>query len=460
MTLSPQIAQLLSKYDVPGPRYTSYPTVPYWERTPTEAQWIEHVSRALDEATAAARGAGIYIHIPFCESLCTYCGCNTRITRKHEVGLPYVDTVLAEWEILTRALGRDRPGAVPLSELHLGGGTPTFLSSAELGHLLEGVLARCDLTSDAELSVEADPRVTRQEQLATLRALGFTRLSLGVQDFDPRVQFIIHRMQSVAQVERVTADARALGYTSVGYDLVYGLPLQTLDGLERTLEAVIRLGPDRIAFYGYAHVPWVKKGQRRFTEADLPETPLRQALYQLGRMRLEAAGYRDVGMDHFARPSDPLAQAYAAGTMHRNFMGYTTRRVEPLIGLGVSAIGDAWTAFAQNEKVLEDYRARVLAGELPIARGHVLDDEDVALRRCILDLMTRWSTTWPEGRVPFLDAIGERLAELRKDGLVTLGPGHCEVTERGRTFVRNVCMAFDARLARRAPETQIFSRTL
>src|SRR5690606_24295221 len=194
-------------------------------------------------------------------------------------------------------------------------------------------------------------------------------------------------------------------------------------------------------------------GQRRFTEADLPETPLRQALYQLGRMRLEAAGYRDVGMDHFARPSDPLAQAYAAGTMHRNFMGYTTRRVEPLIGLGVSAIGDAWTAFAQNEKVLEDYRARVLAGELPIARGHVLDDEDVALRRCILDLMTRWSTTWPEGRVPFLDAIGERLDELRKDGLASLGPGHCEVTDRGRTFVRNVCMAFDARFARRAPET-------
>lgn len=453
-------ATLLAKYDVPGPRYTSYPTVPYWERNPTQDEWVDHIRRSLARAEAATRGAAIYIHVPFCESLCTYCGCTTRITKKHSVAPPYVAAVLAEWELLLRALGRDRDHSIPLSELHLGGGTPTFLSSGELRDLVEGMLRRCHLTPDAELSLEADPRVTRREQLETLYQLGFRRLSLGVQDFDARVQYIIHRSQSVEQVERVTEDARALGYSGISYDLVYGLPLQTLEGLEETLATVIRLAPDRIAFYGYAHVPWVKKGQRRFTEADLPPTPVRQALYQLGRTRLEAAGYRDIGMDHFARPEDPLSLAFDSGALHRNFMGYTSRRVEPLIGLGVSAIGDAWTAFAQNEKSIERYHERVAAGELPIFRGHLLDDEDVALRRNILDLMTRWSTSWPPGSIPFLDDVAERLSELEQDGLVATEASSCRVTEAGRPFVRNICMAFDARLVRRAPEGQTFSRTL
>ncbi len=441
-------ADLIRKYDVPGPRYTSYPTVPYWERAPTESEWFGHVAAALDRGA----GAGLYVHVPFCESLCTYCGCNTRITRKHEVATPYITSVLTEWELVLRGLGRDD---MPVSEIHLGGGTPTFLAPAELERLVSGLLARARLTEDAELSCEVDPRVTTHEHIDTLYRLGFRRLSLGVQDFDERVQDIIHRVQSVEQVRRVTEHARSVGYTSIGYDLVHGLPLQTYDGLARTLDRVVALGPDRISFYAYAHVPWLKNGQRRFTEADLPSAPERQRLYQLGRQRLEDAGYVEVGMDHFARPGDALAKALDEGTLHRNFMGYTVRRVEPLIGLGVSAIGDAWTAFAQNEKVLEDYQARVARGELPIMRGHVLDAEDLALRRCILDLMTRWSTPWPSN----YDEAQARLGEMADDGLVVLAD-RCDVTPRGRAFVRNVCMAFDARLARRAPGQQVFSRTL
>ncbi len=447
------VIDLIRKYDVPGPRYTSYPTVPYWDSTPTEGEWLGHVADALGRAEAQQLGAGIYVHVPFCESLCTYCGCNTRITRKHEVAAPYISSVLAEWDLVLRGLGR---ADMPVSELHLGGGTPTFLSPDELERLVSGLLEKARLTPDAELSCEVDPRVTSNHHIDALYRLGFRRLSLGVQDFDPLVQDIIHRVQSVAQVRRVTDHARAIGFQSIGYDLVHGLPRQTHEGLTRTLDEVVALGPDRISFYAYAHVPWLKNGQRRFTEADLPSAPERQGLYRLGRQRLEQAGYRDVGMDHFARPTDALARALDDATLHRNFMGYTVRRVEPLIGLGVSAIGDAWTAFAQNEKVLEDYQARVARGELPLMRGHVLDREDLALRRCILDLMTRWSTAWP---VTFGDDARSRLREMERDGLVTIDDG-CRVTPAGRAFVRNVCMAFDARLARRAPDQHVFSRTL
>ncbi|MFO0751006.1 MAG: coproporphyrinogen III oxidase, partial [Myxococcota bacterium] len=290
------------------------------------------------------------------------------------------------------------------------------------------------------------------------------RLSLGVQDFDPRVQLAIHRVQTVAQVQAVTDAARELGYTSVGYDLVYGLPHQTLPSIEATIASVMRLGPDRIAFYGYAHVPWVKKAQRGFTEEDLPTPPERRALYERGRDMLVAAGYREIGMDHFAKADDALAVAQDQGTLHRNFMGYTPRRVEPLIGLGVSAIGDAGTCFAQNDKDVDGYQAKVAVGELPIVRGHLLDAEDLVIRHHVLQLMTRFETSWEEGGpawTPFLASVAERLAPMIDDGLVVVEPGSCRVTESGQAFVRNVCMAFDARLVRRAPTTSpTFSRTV
>lgn len=451
---------LLKKYDVQGPRYTSYPTILYWDTNPTVDEWIESIGRGLDEAEREGSGAAIYVHIPFCRSLCTYCGCNNRITRHTEVGQPYVQTVLREWELYRERLNRTEP--IPLSEIHLGGGTPTFLSPEELEELILGILKHVRKTPDAEFSIEADPRTTTREHLITLARLGFRRLSLGIQDFDPAVQDIVNRTQTEEQVRTVTEEARAAGFTSINYDLIYGLPLQTMQSVEQTIDAVRRLRPDRIAFYAYAHVPWVKPGQRRFTELDLPSGDEKRALYERGRMMLEEAGYKEIGMDHFALETDSLWTAYQEGRLHRNFMGYISRLVSPLIGLGVSSISDSWEMFAQNEKRLETYEARVSRGELPIFRGHELSREDRILRRHILNLMTHFTTEWKGSElfVPYLETVDERLAELKADGLVKLSSRGCSITESGRPFLRNICMAFDARLVRKAPTTQLFSRTI
>jgi len=446
---------LVAKYDVAGPRYTSYPTVPYWEITPTESQWLERVGRAL---AGSDQGAAIYIHVPFCRQLCTFCGCNTRITRTHAIILPYVQALLAEYAMYRDRLGVARP---LVGEIHLGGGTPTFLNPDELEPLVAGLLEHSTLRNGASLSIEVDPRVTTTEQLALLARYGFRRVSLGVQDFDPRVQEIVNREQSEAQVRLVTEAARALDFNSVNFDLIYGLPLQTLSSIEHTMDAVCRLRPDRIALYGYAHVPWIKPGQRRFTEADLPEGDAKRALYERSRMRLEAEGYREIGLDHFALETDSLWQAARGGTLHRNFMGYTETFTRPLLGLGVSAIGDAGDAFAQNEKDLQQYHQRIAAAELPIHRGHLLDDEDSVLRHHILQVMTKLGTGWQDAPyTAYLDEVPGRLAEFAADGLVQLSSQGVQVTESGRAYLRNICMAFDARLARRSPEKTLFSRTV
>jgi oxygen-independent coproporphyrinogen III oxidase len=452
--------ELLKKYDVPGPRYTSYPTILHWERPPTTGEWIESVARGLDEIEREGSGAAVYVHVPFCRSLCTYCGCNSRITQNASVGDPYVNAVLKEWETYLVALGRSRP--VPLAEMHLGGGTPTFLAPAELERMIGGILAGTRRTEDSELSIESDPRVTTPEHVETLTRLGFTRLSLGIQDFDPRVQKAVNRIQSEEQVRAVTEQARAAGFTSVNYDLIYGLPFQTLSSIEQTVAAVRRLRPERVAFYAYAHVPWFKPGQRHFTEQDLPRGDDKRALYELGRMMLEEAGYREIGMDHFALESDSLLRASRKGTMHRNFMGYTSRRVAPLIGLGVSSISDSWDAFVQNEKVVEAYQERVGRGELPTIRGHKLTREDLVLRRHILNLMTRFETDWStaDAYTPFLEAIASRLSEPVRDGLVRLEAKRCRLTDDGRPFLRNIAMAFDARIERDAGASRRFSRTV
>ncbi|HZB46957.1 MAG TPA: radical SAM protein, partial [Pyrinomonadaceae bacterium] len=292
--------------------------------------------------------------------------------------------------------------------------------------------------------------------------LGFTRLSLGIQDFDPRVQQAVNRIQTEEQVRSVTDQARTVGFTSINYDLIYGLPFQTPHSIELTVSAVRRLRPERIAFYAYAHVPWFKPGQRHFTEADLPRGDEKRALYELGRAMLAEAGYREIGMDHFALETDSLWRASLEGTMHRNFMGYTTRRVAPLIGLGVSSISDSWDAFVQNEKTVESYQERVGRGQLPTIRGHKLTREDLVLRRHILNLMTRFRTDWssPDTYTPFLDTVAGCLEEPLGDGLVRLGDSCCEVTDAGRPFLRNVCMAFDARLAHNSDAARQFSRTV
>lgn len=452
-------SDLLKKYDVPGPRYTSYPTILHWNSTPTADLWIESVRDSLDLAERHGTGAAIYVHVPYCRSLCTYCGCNSRITTKTSVAQPYIQTVLKEWDLYLERLGSST--AIPLTELHLGGGTPTFLSASELDQLISGILKRVRQTSDAEYSIESDPRVTRTEHLTTLARLGFKRLSLGIQDFDPKVQLAVNRIQSEKQVEAVTENARAAGFTSINYDLIYGLPFQTLNSIKGTIEAVMRLRPDRIAFYGYAHVPWVKPGQRHFTEADLPSGDEKRVLYEFGRELLAEAGYCEIGMDHFALSSDSLWKTSLSGGLHRNFMGYTSRFVNPLIGLGVSSISDSWDMFVQNEKVVEEYTARVDRGDLPFFRGHQLSREDCVLRRHILNLMTRFKTDWsePELYVSYLESIGEGLAGLRRDGLVEFSSSHCKVTDEGRPFLRNICMVFDAHLARDSAAKQ-FSRTI
>ena len=453
-------SDLLKKYDVPGPRYTSYPTILHWTDMPTVDEWIESVSDSLDLTERHGNGAAIYVHIPFCRSLCTYCGCNSRITCSPTVGRAYVKTCLTEWELYRARLSRSQP--IPLAELHLGGGTPTFLSPAELDELIGGILKHANPTLDAEFSVESDPRVTQPEHLSALYRLGFRRLSLGIQDFDPVVQLAVNRVQTEEQVRAITEEARALGFSSINYDLIYGLPFQNLQSIEQTIAAVTRLRPDRIAFYAYAHVPWVKPGQRHFTERDLPSGDEKRALYEFGRRLLTAEGYREIGMDHFALESDVLYQVSLRKTLHRNFMGYAPRFVSPLIGLGVSSISDCSDAFVQNEKTLELYEERVARGEIPIFRGHKLNKEDVILRRHILNLMTRFKTSWdtPEVYVPYLDSVAERLEPLEHDELVKLKGKTCEVTDVGRPFLRNICMAFDACLARDNSATQLFSRTI
>ena len=464
-------AELLRKYNVPGPRYTSYPTVPYWDRSPTGAEWINSISLALQEGLEQKIGAALYIHIPFCRNLCTYCGCNTRITRNEHSGEPYVTLLHQELALYQKALAQADPpwrDPIPVSEMHLGGGTPTFLSPELLRHLIQGLSPILAIQEGAECSIEADPRVTTLHHLETLASLGFKRLSLGIQDFEPAVQELVNRVQSEEEVRRLTEQARALGFESINYDLIYGLPGQIPAGIERTLEAVIRLNPDRIAYYSYAHVPWIRPGQRRFTDQDVPVGETKRALYERGRELLEAVGYFEIGLDHFARAHDSLYRASRDGSLHRNFMGYTTKQVSPLIGLGVSSIGDSWRIFAQNEKLLETYRDRVQRGEIPLQRGHVLDAEDLVIRRHILNLMTRLATSWeitghPQSSTlytPFLEQIAARLSAVQEDGLVRLEHNHCQIEEVGRPFLRNICMAFDARLERRAPGTALFSQTI
>jgi len=446
---------LFKKYNVAGPRYTSYPTVPYWETSPTPEQWIEHLGREL----AASQGAAVYVHIPFCESLCTFCGCNKRITKKHERATLYTAAVHKEWALYKEKL---TVASIPVSEVHLGGGTPTFYTPQQLRDLLEPMLADFTFTKDAELSFEADPRVTSHEHLQTLYDLGFRRMSLGVQDFSPKVQKAINREQSVELVEDLTQQARALGYTSINYDLVYGLPFQTLEDVRHTIETVIASKPDRIAFYGYAHVPWVSPGQRGFEDSDVPDGDAKRELYELGRQLLDAAGYREIGLDHFALESDSLWQAVLKGELHRNFMGYMSRHVSPMIGLGCSSISDAWSAFAQNEKTVETYQDILEGGQLPLIRGHVLSAEDLILRRHIQNLMCHMKTNWQDSDsyTNYLSDVLSRIEEFKRDNLISINDNEIIVNEQGRPFLRNICMAFDARLSRRQPDSQLFSKTI
>jgi oxygen-independent coproporphyrinogen III oxidase len=450
--------ELIKKYNIAGPRYTSYPTVPYWDNNSWSAcQWMLSVKDAF-EKTNQSEGISLYIHLPFCESLCTYCGCNTRITVNHAVEKPYIEAVLKEWKMYLNLF----PEKPIIRELHLGGGTPTFFKAENLKILIEGILENSEKHPQAEFSFEGHPVNTTREHLQTLYELGFRRVSFGVQDFEPKVQDIINRYQSYDQVETATNAAREVGFESVNFDLVYGLPLQSLDTIKDTIQKTIQLKPDRIAFYSYAHVPWLKPGQRKFTEADLPADEEKRALYEHGRNEFAKAGYEDIGMDHFALPDDELFKASATDRLHRNFMGYTPGKTTLMVGLGVSSISDSWTAFAQNVKSVEEYYKLINENKLPVFRGHMLNEEDLIIRQHILNLICRYETSWKEFNEQceaLYDSL-PRLFEPEQDGLVDLLPFEMKVTEKGKAFVRNICMALDARLWRNLPQTRIFSSTV
>lgn len=449
---------LIQKYNIAAPRYTSYPTVPYWEEDKFDLdKWKKCVKTTFTESNAS-EGISIYIHLPFCESLCTYCGCTTRITKNHKVEVPYLESLLKEWSLYL-ALFAEKPR---IKEIHLGGGTPTFFSPAHLKRLLEGIYNTAEICEDAEFSFEGHPANTTEEHMQTLYELGFKRMSLGIQDFDPKVQDVINRYQSFEMVKEVVEKARKIGYNSINFDLVYGLPLQTRASVIHTINLVNKLRPDRISFYSYAHVPWIKPSQRKFTEADLPVDVEKRALYEIGKEKFRENGYVEIGMDHFALVSDDLYKAVKKQKLHRNFMGYSSSYTKLMVGLGASSIGDCWTAYGQNIKSVEEYKQAVEVGEFPVFRGHLLNKEDLKLRRHILNIMCRMETSWEkeEEQCEEIYKAIERLSEMEKDKLIGIEPYHLKVKPAGRPFLRNICMAFDARLWRKAPQSQVFSSVI
>ena len=435
---------LVRKYNTPAPRYTSYPTVPFWNNEIDIEQWKQVFKNKFEEQNAI-NGISLYLHLPFCESLCTYCGCNKKITTNHKVEDEYLLAIEKEW-VIYRRLMKQTP---VIRELHIGGGTPTFFSPRNLQRLLNFILKSSILHPRHEFSIEGHPNNTTREHLKMLYGLGFRRISYGVQDNDQQVQRIINRMQPFENVKNATEMAREIGFTSVNFDLIYGLPLQTPESIERTINQTIELKPDRIAFYSYAHVPWTSRAQRLFDETDLPSAEKKILLYLKGKELLIKNGYVDIGMDHFALPTDELFIAWKEGRLHRNFMGYTTSYTKLLLGLGVSSISDTGDAFAQNNKSLHEYYEAISQNKLAIKKGFFLSEEDEAFRKYILDIICKGEVSFSSKHLPLLEQFSfPHLKQLEKDGLIELGNQRVTVTEQGHNFLRNICTAFDLHLQR------------
>lgn len=447
--------ELLEKYDTPVPRYTSYPTVPYWTDSPSTGEWIDAVNRvAAKEDTTWS----MYLHVPFCESLCTFCGCNTIITRNHEKEESYINVLLQELSHY-----RDQSPELfkrPLRQIHLGGGTPTFLSSENLKKLVNEIKKNVLIDPDKfDGSLEVDPRRTTKEQLKGLYDLGFRRVSMGVQDFNEEVQRLINRFQPFEITKKLTEDSREMGYTSVNFDLIYGLPKQTLSLMKQTVEKTIELRPDRIALYSFALVPWIKPQQRLFKDSDLPVGADKRELYEISYDLLTKAGYREIGMDHFALPHDDLSLSMDSGKLHRNFMGYAELRTDVLLGLGVSAISETPDCFHQNEKVLPNYQKKVIEeSSIPTLRGHKLSIEDQNQREMILKFMTQ-GVVEIENTQQRSD-VEEFLQPMIQDDLVYFEGNRLNISEKGRPFLRNACVALDLRLRKQRPDTKVFSQSL
>ena len=449
---------LLRRYNVPGPRYTSYPTAPAWK----ESYGATDYAAILAESASGGAPLSLYLHLPFCERLCYFCGCTVVITgTRHGPEHPYLDTLGREIDWVADRVGPGRS----VVQLHWGGGTPTYFTPELLEALGRRLLSRFRLAPDAELGVEIDPRVTTRAQLEILARLGFNRLSMGVQDFDPRVQEAINRIQPYAETRALVEDARSLGFPSVNMDLIYGLPHQTPESFSATIDRVLEIGPDRLAVYSYANVPWMKKHQT-VLEPHLPDQATKFGIFRTALERFSDAGYEYVGMDHFARPDDELARARNARTLHRNFQGYTTKAGTDLIGIGMSAIGSIGRYYVQNRRGLSEYASAIAADGAAAFRGSRLTEDDLLRRVVIQNLLChgivvkaeiedRFGVDFDE---TFAGALGA-LEACAADGLVDLSSDAVRATPLGRVFLRNLAMPFDAYLDA-APEKPVFSRTL
>ena len=446
--------ELAPKYDRPGPRYTSYPPAP-------------HFTEAVDGDTTRevyrARGAGapplsLYAHLPFCESLCTYCGCNVIISRDHEIVRRYMSGLEMEIDLAAAALGN---GPRDVAQFHLGGGTPTYFTPDELEHLYRFVAERFTFLPGAELAIEVDPRVTTREHVVRLAGLGWRRISMGIQDFDPKVQEAVHRVQSAELTADLVRWSREAGFTSVNVDLMYGLPHQTLDGFRRTLEGVIRdLSPDRVSLFGYAHVPWLKAHQRKIAESSLPSARDRLAIFHEGVTAFVAAGYEFIGMDHFAKPGDDMAVARRTGDLRRNFMGFHTAAGSDMVAFGITGIGDTGGVYLQNQHHLTAWERDLAAGRHPVQKGYRRTEDDHVRGAIIQSLMcigrASRATLETGGRSPWRTHYAPEVARLEAmaaDGILVLDDDDgIRLTPLGRLFVRNVCMTFDAHLSTPPPD--------
>ena len=438
--------ELLRRFDVPGPRYTSFPTADRFVEAFGAEDYILALEHRKSSTAARAMPLSLYVHVPFCESLCYYCACNKIVTRHHDRAAVYLDYLAREMALHTAHCGKGQA----VSQLHLGGGTPTFFSDDELRTLMALLREHFKLEPGGEYSIEVDPRTVSVERLAVLKELGFNRLSFGVQDFDEQVQIAVHRVQPAEQVFALVAAARQLGFASINVDLIYGLPKQTPESFERTLAQVNALRPDRIALYAYAHLPERFKPQRRIAAEDLPQGADKLAMLSRSIAAFMDGGYVYVGMDHFALPEDALAVAKRQGRLHRNFQGYSTQPDCDLIALGVSAIGKVGASYSQNAKTLEEYYDAIDAGHLPVVRGLALSRDDLVRRAVIMAIMCQgeldFEAMGDAHLVDFKSHIArelERLGEMVAMGLVRLSDSSLEVTEQGWYFVRAIAMTFD-----------------
>ena len=460
-----RVVQLAPRYAIDGPRYTSYPTAPVWKEDYGVAEYRADLAAA--GAAASAAGLSLYVHVPFCESLCHFCACNKMITRDHGRAGPYLEAIEREVAAVRKAVGTPRPA----TQLHWGGGTPTWLAPDEVRRLFRALADAFPLAPGAEVSIEVDPRVTTDAHLEALAECGFNRISMGVQDFDPRVQEAVHRIQPAADTERLVLRARALGFDSVNFDLIYGLPYQSVASFERTLDRLFAIGPDRIALYSYAHVTWLAKQQRGFERKDLPDAATKLEILITAIRRFLEKGYRFIGLDHFARPDDELATAVSDRTLRRNFMGHTTQAGVDLIGFGPSAISELRASYAQSQRQVPAWQEAVAAGGLATLRGHRLSDDDLERRWVIGRILCHGVVRADEFDAEFGAEPGfarryagelRSLEGAREDGLVEIeADGSLGITPVGRLLVRNVAMAFDAYLpGQRREGERMFSKTV